>query len=95
MRGSRALRPRRRRGRPGRANQVKATERGLDQLFNYQEVSEQLRADGFAGLVAPSGARPAGRVLCVLVPTAAGSLMATDPPRRVDEPPAPPRGLTT
>ena len=54
-----------------------------------------MRADGFAGLVAPSGARPAGRVLCVLVPTAAGSQMATDPPRRVDEPPAPPRGLTT
>jgi RES domain-containing protein len=61
----------------------------------YQEVGERLRADGFAGLVAPSAARRAGRVLCVFVPTAAGAVVATGTPRRVDEPPAPPRGLTT
>jgi RES domain-containing protein len=61
----------------------------------YQEVGERLHADGFAGLVAPSAARPAGRVLCVFAPATAGALAATHPPRRVDEAPPPPRGLTT
>jgi len=60
-----------------------------------QELGERLRADGFAGLVAPSAARPAGRVLCVFVPTTAGALVATAAPRRGDQAPAPPRGLTT
>lgn len=61
----------------------------------YQEVGEQLRADGFAGLVAPSAARPAGRALCVFMPPTPGALVATDTPRRVDDAPTPPRGLTT
>jgi RES domain-containing protein len=61
----------------------------------YQEVGEQLRADGLAGLVAPSAARPAGRVLCVFLPTTARAVVAADAPRRVDEAPPPPRGLTT
>jgi hypothetical protein len=61
----------------------------------YQEVGERLHAAGFAGLVAPSAARPAGRVLCVFVPATSRPLVATDPPWRVDEAPAPPRGLTT
>jgi RES domain-containing protein len=61
----------------------------------YQQVGERLHAHGFAGLVAPSAARPAGRVLCVFMPAARGALTAIGPPREVEEAPPPPRGLTT
>jgi RES domain-containing protein len=61
----------------------------------YQEVGERLHADGFAGLIAPSAARPDGLVLCVFAPAPAGALRTPEPPRRIDEAPPPPRGLTT
>lgn len=63
----------------------------------YQEVGETLWREGWAGLVAPSAARPAGRCLCLFragddpIP---GATPRT-PPRRLDEPPIPPTGMTT
>jgi hypothetical protein len=63
----------------------------------YQQIGERLASDGWAGLLAPSAARPEHLVLC-LFRTAAGTVPAArplPPPRRVDEPPAPPTGMTT
>ena len=62
----------------------------------YQAVGEQLWREGWAGLLAPSAARPEGQVLCVFVRDL-GSL-AVRPfgrPRTVSEPPAPPKGMRT
>jgi RES domain-containing protein len=61
----------------------------------YQELGERLAREGFGGIVAPSAARPEGRVLCVF--------RAAEPPEgvrragrtRIDEPPIPPRGIRT
>jgi RES domain-containing protein len=62
---------------------------------SYQRVGERLAAEGFEGVLAPSAARPAGRVLCVFrgreVPAGIRAAGST----RVEEPPAPPRGLRT
>lgn len=63
----------------------------------YQRVGERLAGEGWAGLVAPSAARPASLVLCLFrnrdepVP----GCVPLPPPRRVDTPPAPPTGMTT
>ena len=63
----------------------------------YQDVGEQLAADGWAGLVAPSAARPSNLILCLFrvadgdVPSA----RPVPPPTRVDQPPAPPTGMNT
>ena len=63
----------------------------------YQGVGEALAADGWAGLVAPSAARPAGLVVCLFrhevrpVP----GVRLLPPPQHVDRAPAPPRGMTT
>jgi RES domain-containing protein len=63
----------------------------------YQNVGHQLRSEGWIGLLAPSAARPRGRVLCLF--REAGERVAGARPvgrgRRVDEPPAPPTGMTT
>jgi RES domain-containing protein len=61
-----------------------------------QRVGEQLAAQGWTGLLAPSAARPEGRVLC-LFRTSEG-VRGAKPlpgPRRVKEPPPPPVGLRT
>ena len=62
----------------------------------YQQVGEQLAREGWAGLIAPSAARPTGQVLCLFRDeqgvTGARPL---PPPRRVSEPPPPPTGLRT
>ena len=62
----------------------------------FQEVGEQLSHSGWAGLLAPSAARPAGQVLC-LFRNAHGVHGATPlpPPRLIAEPPPPPTGLRT
>jgi hypothetical protein len=63
----------------------------------YQAVGEGLAAEGWAGLIASSAARPAHRIVCLFrapdgsVPGAA----PLPPPRRVTMPPAPPTGMTT
>jgi RES domain-containing protein len=63
---------------------------------SYQRVGEQLAHDGWAGLLAPSAARPLGRVLC-LFRNQSGVRGATPllPPRLVHQPPPPPTGLRT
>jgi RES domain-containing protein len=62
----------------------------------YQRVGETLADDGWAGLVAPSAARPGHLVLCLF--RAAETLVGArpvPPPTRVEQPPAPPTGMTT
>jgi RES domain-containing protein len=63
----------------------------------YQNVGHQLSSEGWLGLLAPSAARPNGRVLCLF--REGGARIAGVRPvgrgRVVDEPPAPPTGMTT
>jgi RES domain-containing protein len=63
----------------------------------YQNVGLQLWREGWAGLLAPSAARPRGRVLCLY--RDGGERVAGARPvgqgRRVEAPPAPPTGMTT
>lgn len=62
----------------------------------FQEVGEVLHAEGWQALLAPSAARPGGRVLCVFreEQTVVGA-MPIPPPQKFDEPPSVPRGMTT
>ena len=49
----------------------------------YQQVGEQLWREGWSGLVAPSAARPGGRVLCLFVDDpGAIPVQAVRPPTR-------------
>lgn len=61
-----------------------------------QRIGERLAAEGWAGLVAPSAARPKGTILC-LFRDAEGVTGAKPlaPPRLVAQPPPPPTGLRT
>lgn len=61
-----------------------------------QDVGERFHSAGWAGLVAPSAARPTGLVVCLFWrgPTMEG-VRPLPPPDRWNEPPAPPRGMTT
>lgn len=63
----------------------------------FQEVGEHLSHAGWAGLLAPSAARPAGQVLCLFRNAHGGVHGATplSPPRLIAEPPPPPTGLRT
>lgn len=62
----------------------------------FQAIGEQLWREGWAGLVAPSAARPEGRVLCVFVDDpGALPVRPFGRPRIVSEPPAPPTGMRT
>lgn len=62
----------------------------------FQQVGERLWKEGWSGLLAPSAARPDGKVLCLFRDAngirGAGALGT---PRRISEPPAPPAGLQT
>lgn len=63
---------------------------------SFQRVGEELHADGFQSVLAPSAARPGNLVLCVFrdardVP----GVPPIPPPTTVDEPPIVPRGMTT
>jgi RES domain-containing protein len=62
----------------------------------YQRIGERLAKDGWVGLIAPSAARPAGKVLC-LFRTADGvrGAQPIPPPEEIREPPPPPTGLRT
>jgi RES domain-containing protein len=63
---------------------------------SFQRVGEALYRAGWPALVAPSAARPSGRVLCVFRPIARPrGIEPCPPPERVAVPPAPPRGMTT
>jgi RES domain-containing protein len=66
----------------------------------FQAVGEQLAAEDWTGLIAPSAARPKHHVLCLFLRQNDGR--AAPPgarpvgrPRRVTEPPVPPTGMTT
>jgi RES domain-containing protein len=63
----------------------------------YQDVGHQLRREGCSGLLAPSAARPRGRVLCLFRDGGEriGGVRQVGRGRRIDEPPAPPTGMTT
>jgi RES domain-containing protein len=63
----------------------------------FQNVGEELWREGWRGLVAPSAARPAGATLCLFwegEDEIAGA-QPQPPPRRINEPPAPPTGMST
>ena len=63
----------------------------------YQAVGEGLWSEGWAGLVAPSAARPSGKILC-LFKERRERIVRVRPVgrgRRVQRPPAPPIGMTT
>ena len=64
---------------------------------SFQRVGEALHLAGWPALVAPSAARPSGLVLCVFRPGThrPAGIKPIPPGERVDEPPAPPRGMTT
>ena len=62
----------------------------------YQLVGEQIAAEGWAGLLAPSAARLVGNALCLFRehPTIRGA-EPQFPPRQIATPPPPPVGLRT
>jgi RES domain-containing protein len=62
----------------------------------YQEVGERLWREGWQGLLAPSAARPEGRVLCLFrTDDDVRGARPVGRARIVREPPAPPTGMTT
>jgi RES domain-containing protein len=62
----------------------------------YQLVGEQIAAEGWLGLLAPSAARPAGKTLCLFRDEhGVAGARPSPPPREVREPPPPPMGLVT
>ena len=63
---------------------------------DFQAVGERLWGEGHAGLLAPSAARPAGRILCLFRDEE--GVRGAKPlrrPRQIAEPPPPPSGLQT
>lgn len=62
----------------------------------YQLVGEQISAEGWPGLLAPSAARLTGKVLCLFRSKhGVSGASPCPPPRHVREPPPPPMGLVT
>jgi RES domain-containing protein len=62
----------------------------------YQDVGEQLLEDGWQGLLAPSAARPVGRVLCLFREARLiHGAIPVPPPEVWREPPVVPTGLRT
>lgn len=69
---------------------------GRDTWPSFQAVGEELHHSGRVALLAPSAARPDGQVLCIF--RAADDLVGVTrhaAPRRIEQPPPPPRGLQT
>jgi hypothetical protein len=62
----------------------------------YQLVGERISAEGWLGLLAPSAARPAGKILCLFRDEGGvDGATPSPPPRQILEPPPPPTGLVT
>jgi len=63
----------------------------------FHAVGEQLHRDGFAGLIAPSAARPQNVVLCVFLADrrVRDAVTPRHPAQRVRVPPPPPTGMRT
>jgi hypothetical protein len=69
---------------------------GRAQWPAFQRVGEALWADGFQAVLASSAARSESLVLCVFRTTReVPGCQPAPPPRRFDEPPAVPTGMTT
>lgn len=69
---------------------------GRHEWPSYQRIGEQIATEGWPGLLAPSAARPDGRVLCLF--RQQGAITGAEPippPRAISEPPPPPAGLRT
>jgi RES domain-containing protein len=67
-----------------------------DDWHPYQRIGEQLAKEDWAGLIAPSAARPDGQVLCLFRHGRdIRGAKPLSPPRRITEPPPPPTGLQT
>jgi RES domain-containing protein len=61
----------------------------------HQRVGHELWREGWPGLLAPSAARPDGRVLCLFARDGEVPVKPSGRPRVVREPPAPPSGMRT
>ncbi len=62
----------------------------------YQLVGERVSGEGWLGLLAPSAARPAGKILCLFRDErGVDGAEPSPPPRPILEPPPPPTGLVT
>jgi len=61
----------------------------------FQRVGQQLWREGWAGLIAPSAARPKGRVLCLFTRDGEVPVGPVGRVRVVTAPPAPPSGMRT
>lgn len=64
----------------------------------FQAVGELLLSEGWAGLVAPSAARPGSEVLCVFLPRTGlfpEQVVPKLPPRAITDPPVVPTGMQT
>ena len=63
----------------------------------FQAVGERLHREGFAGIVAPSAARPQSDVMCIFLVDGAlpDAVAIRTRPQHVNEPPAPPTGMRT
>lgn len=62
----------------------------------FQAVGEQLHAEGWGGLLAPSAARPGQLIVCLFrTGTRLIGVRRVPPPRRVERAPVPPTGMTT
>ncbi len=62
----------------------------------YQEIGEQIAKGGWAGLLAPSAARPRREVLCLFRGEhGVRGAKPVPPARRIAEPPPPPTGMWT
>jgi hypothetical protein len=75
-----------------------SAEPSRDQWPLFQDVGARLHAAGYDGLLYHSAARPGGLCLCVFRANATAASERLEPlarARRVNRPPAPPRGLRT
>jgi hypothetical protein len=62
----------------------------------FQQVGEQIAREGWAGLLAPSAARPDGQVLCLFRGKhGVQGAIPISAPHEITEPPPPPTGLRT
>lgn len=61
----------------------------------YQRVGEQLWREGWAGLIAPSAARPTSLIVCMFTPTWPPDKCTPLDASTVSATPPPPRGMTT
>jgi RES domain-containing protein len=61
----------------------------------YQDVGETLWSEGWAGLVAPSAARPDGRITCIFANHWPPEHCTPIHSNEITEPPPPPQGMTT